>query len=199
MRGRGVLGGLGILLLGWLVLGAWWVWWATDPGADLSGSPEPPPGQVPEDAVELEVTRVIDGDTLDAVPLTDAPDAPRTDGGTWREGERVRVRLLLVDTPERGEDGRNECYYQEAADRLAALAPVGSRVWAQNDDEPTDQYGRALAYLWNADGELVNLVLVREGYAEAVLFEPNDRHIDLVRAAEQEARDAGRGLWGACR
>lgn len=184
---KGALGGVLILVLGWLLLGAWWAWWATDPDPSVSGAPR----QAPEDAVELEVDRVVDGDTLDAVP--------RSTRGAWREGERTRVRLLQIDTPERGEDGRHECYYREAADRLAELAPVGSSVWAQTDQEPTDQYGRALAYLWNGDGDLVNQVMLREGYAEAVLFEPNDRYVDTMRAAEREARDDGRGLWASCR
>lgn len=43
-----------------------------------------------------------------------------------------------------------------------------------------------------------NETLVREGYAEAALFMPNDLYIEQIRAAETEAKAAGRGLWSAC-
>ncbi len=44
----------------------------------------------------------------------------------------------------------------------------------------------------------VNQALVRGGFARAVLYEPNDRYIDLMREAEADARAADTGLWGAC-
>ena len=62
----------------------------------------------------------------------------------------------------------------------------------------SDPYDRALLYVWNDEGVFVNLELVRSGAARAVLYEPNDRYIDQMRRAEADARDAGRGLWGAC-
>jgi micrococcal nuclease len=39
---------------------------------------------------------------------------------------------------------------------------------------------------------------VRQGYARAVLFEPNDEHIGAMRDAEAEARADDRGLWDVC-
>ncbi len=40
----------------------------------------------------------------------------------------------------------------------------------------------------------VNQALVRDGFARAALYEPNDRYIDLMYRAEGSARAADRGL-----
>ena len=48
------------------------------------------------------------------------------------------------------------------------------------------------------DGALVNLGLIRDGYAEAVVLEPNVLWAAEVEAAEDAAQAASRGIWGAC-
>src|SRR5699024_10194822 len=53
-------------------------------------------------------------------------------------------------------------------------------------------------YLWNADGAFVNLRMVEQGYARAVLYEPNNRYWDVIKPAERAVKRARRGLWGAC-
>ena len=91
-----------------------------------------------------------------------------------------------------------ECYSLRASNRLRELLPAGARAWALEDVEPLDPFERTLLYLWDDNGLFVNEAMVEEGFAEAVLFEPNDLYIRQMRAAERQARAAGRGLWGAC-
>ena len=70
----------------------------------------------------------------------------------------------------------------------------------ERDVSDDDQYGRLLRYAWLQEGDgwlLVDLELVRQGYARVVTFPPDVRWIDALRAAERVARDAGIGLWGA--
>lgn len=50
--------------------------------------------------------------------------------------------------------------------------------------------------MWTEDGTFFNKLAVRRGYARAVLYEPNDAHIQEMRAAEAKARAADRGMWG---
>lgn len=162
------------------------VWWL--------GSPEPEvePLARPTDAVELRVTAVIDGDTIRAVPQVQTE--------VWREGWDTPVRLLEIDAPEREtRQDPAECFAAEATTRLGELLPKGSRVWAQLDREPVDQYDRVLAYLWNEDGTFVNQAMVEDGFATAVLFEPNDRYYEDMTTAESAAKSESRGLWGVCR
>src|SRR5699024_6972556 len=91
-----------------------------------------------------------------------------------------------------------QCYGQQAAAQLKQLAPPGSTVWVQRDEELTDRYGRYLLYLWNSEGTFVNLSLVKDGYARAVLYQPNDNHWDTISAAENDAQTTQVGLWGVC-
>lgn len=89
---------------------------------------------------EGEVTRIIDGDTLDV------------DG--------TRIRLSLVNCPERGQSG-----YSEARDFTSDLCPVGSTAQVDVDDgQPTDTYGRTVAVVY-CGGENLNAELYRHGLA----------------------------------
>lgn len=161
--------------------------------ADAPGEPEPPRA-VPAEAQRLVVVSHTDGDTL-RVRLAE-------DGVAGRRGREVAVRLLEIDAPEQGRPGQvEECYADEASQALARMLPLGAEVWGEADRELRDRYGRTLLYLYvgrNGEAVLVNHRLVAQGYAVAVLFRPNDRHIDLMRRAETRATASGRGLWGAC-
>ena len=106
------------------------------------------------------------------------------------------MRLIGIDTPEVYPEV--ECFGPEAEALLADLAPVGTLLRVEYDLDPRDPYDRELLYLYTADGTFVNLELVARGAAEAVLFEPNDRYWDELRAAERAAQDARRGLWAQC-
>jgi|Deesub1362A_J573_1020465.scaffolds.fasta_scaffold00051_33 endonuclease YncB( thermonuclease family) len=87
------------------------------------------------------VTRVIDGDTLEV------------------DGERVR--LALVDTPERGMSG-----FFEAAQFTASLCSVGSTAYIDVDDgQPRDKYGRVVAVVY-CKGKNLNAELLKNGLAE---------------------------------
>lgn len=118
-----------------------------------------------------------------------------TDGDTFRAGDE-RVRLIGIDTPE--VSGGVECYGREATAALERLIPPGTEVRLVADVEAVDRYGRTLAYVHRPDGEMVNLALARDGYAQPLTMPPNVAHEDLFADAAAEARAAGRGLWSAC-
>lgn len=164
-------------------------------GCDASGSAAPDLDDVrrtgvPPGAEPARVVHHVDGDTLRLEPLGDS---------RVLSAAETPVRLLEIDAPEMShEDGDHECYAEEASEALATLLPEGDLVLVVRDQELRDRYDRTLLYLWTEDGIFVNEELVRLGFAGSVLFEPNDLHIDRMREAEQEARDATRGLWGAC-
>jgi micrococcal nuclease len=195
-KGRAVVGVLlAIALVALLVVGDARGWWSisftTSPAPTAKGTLAPDPGTasggeevtgsgdpaVPADAGEAWVDYVHDGDTLFL-----------TDGR--------KVRLLGIDTPEVGEHA--ECYGDTARERLRAVLPEGTHVRTVSDVRPLDQYGRTLLFLFTDDGALVNLDLIRDGYAEAVVLKPNVLWAAEVEAAEDEAQAASRGMWGAC-
>lgn len=134
--------------------------------------------KLPAGTIAASVVKIVDGDTVDV----------------RRAGKTLRVRLLEVDTPERG-----QCWTTTATKRTAALLPVGKAVYLLRDKAPKDQYGRWLYYAFNAKGVHVNRNLVRYGYGKAVLFKPNDRYIAVMRAEQAKAKKERLRIWsGRC-
>ncbi|MBL1434023.1 thermonuclease family protein [Candidatus Wolfebacteria bacterium] len=125
------------------------------------------------------VTHVVDGDTFDI------------EGG-------ARIRLLGVDTPERG-----ECFYNESKDFLDDLIE-DSHVRFEKDISGADRYGRLLRYVYVPSDSpeeadvFVQEVLVRGGYALNTSVAPDNRYRDLFSSAKEDARLNERGMWGAC-
>jgi micrococcal nuclease len=131
------------------------------------------------DANEATVSRVIDGDTFVA---------------TTSAGEKT-IRLLNVDTPEtKDPNAPVECLGPEATAALEQLLPVGSVVRLELDVEPTDQYGRTLAGVFNSSGTLVNAEVARQGLGIPMLIEPNRKFYPAVEEAFEEARTRAVGL-----
>ena len=126
------------------------------------------------------VLRVVDGDTV-IVRL---------------DGVATTVRLIGVDAPESVHPRRPvEPFGRESATFLRELLKGRSVTLEWEPGTDFDRYGRTLAYLVRDDGLAVNRELVARGYAHAYTRFPFRRMEDF-RAAEREAREAGRGLWG---
>lgn len=143
---------------------------ADDPGADgttggqIAGeypeAPERPVEPEPEPAAESEpeqeqepalsgevwiVTRVVDGDTVDV-----------------RRGSTTeRVRVIGIDTPERG-----ECGYEPAASALGALILNEEVALTPGARDDRDRYDRLLRYLDTGDID-AGLYLIEQGLAIA--------------------------------
>ncbi len=155
----------------------------SDPGAvGLHCAPGSRPGAWTAVAEEefigpCAVRRVVDGDTLDVVC----------------EGERQRVRLLRIDTPEREEPG-----YASARSALGRLVGEGPlRLVLEVAGEPVrDPHGRLLAYAY-VDERNLNVELVRLGWSHFDRRFGSGRFARAFEAAEREARRARSGLWAA--
>ena len=131
------------------------------------------------------VLRAVDGDTVDIV------DDVRG---------RLRVRLLGIDTPETKKPGYTVGCWGPEASEFATETLVGQRVALIPDptQDRTDRYGRTLAYLDKADGWDYSIEAARAGAAHSYVYHgrPAARAGEIA-AAEQEAKAAQRGLWGA--
>lgn len=119
-----------------------------------------------------QVTRVIDGDTIEVI----------------LSGRKYRVRLIGIDTPERGRP-----YYREATNKTKELV-LAKQVRLVKDVSETDRYGRLLRYVY-VNGTFVNAELVRQGYAVQATFPPDVRHAELFKRLAAEAREEEAGLW----
>ena len=139
---------------------------ASLPSGGLSCSLRPPPDTVL-------VQRVVDGDTI-----------------VLAGGERVRY--LGIDTPE--VTGVPELFGPEATEANRRLVE-GRRVRLERDVTDRDRFDRLLRYVY-VDGVMVNAELLREGFAKVLVYPPDSRYAQCLAALEEEAREAGRGLWG---
>jgi micrococcal nuclease len=135
----------------------------------------------PGERVDVRVERVVDGDT--AVVSID--------------GRSEYVRYIGIDTPESVKpDTEPECFSYRASNENRRLVE-GRSVELEFDRELYDRYDRLLAYV-RLDGQLVNEELLRKGLATTLTIPPNDRYADEFSALEDEARNSGMGIWGAC-
>lgn len=122
-------------------------------------------------ATKARVVRVIDGDTVEAIP----------DG----EKRAIRVRLDGIDTPERGEP------FTSAARRLTRVLVFDKTVTLRGTD--VDRYGRLVARVIGPDGD-TSLKLVSAGLACHYTRYSSDA---VLAAAAAEARRTGKGFWAA--
>ena len=103
-----------------------------------------------------------------------------------------RIRLAGIRIPKAGRGGmEGEPFGHEAHDRLEGM--LAHRYVRLEFPAPVS---RSAAYVLLEDGTFVNAVLVREGLARVSSRAPDARQAALLRA-EEEARVARRGMWGA--
>lgn len=132
-------------------------------------------------SVTVEVDRVVDGDTAKV----------------FYEGESEYVRYIGIDTPESVQpDTPVECFGEESKSFNASRIE-GQEMKLVFDEEKRDRYGRLLAYVY-VNGNMINAELLRLGYATTLEISPNTSKADQFANLEQDAREAGRGLWSAC-
>jgi micrococcal nuclease len=128
------------------------------------------------------VVNVVDGDTLDV----DAPDGSRP---------TTRVRLWGVDTPEVAGSGGPEMHFGPQASGFTKSLVLDQRIRLELSGQRTrDRYGRLLAFVYLADGGMLNEQLVETGHAYA---DPRFDHEYKQRfsALEERARRGRTGLW----
>lgn len=134
-----------------------------------------------------EVIKIIDGDTIDVL---------------LENGKTGRIRLIGVNTPEKGRPYFTECtnYTREKL--------LGKQVYLEFDVAEKDKYQRFLAYIWlsppqNYDMPLLeeiksnmfNAQLLLSGYGQVMTVPPNVKYQDYFLKFEREARENNRGLW----
>ncbi len=110
------------------------------------------------------------------------------DGDTMILAGSERIRLIGINTPEYG-----MYFYGEAKEVLEVLV-LGEEVMLEKDISEIDKYGRLLRYAYI--GELmINLEMVKRGFANAFTYPPDVKYAELFLEAERHARSNELGLW----
>ncbi|MBM3233966.1 thermonuclease family protein [Candidatus Pacearchaeota archaeon] len=109
-------------------------------------------GKVTYERITINVTRVIDGDTI--------------------ETEIGKVRLLGINTPEKKNPG-----YQEAKDFLVQFE--GKKI--ELEDRGKDKYQRTLGYLYYQN-KLINSEILKFGLATLYVYNKDENYQELEKA-----------------
>lgn len=118
------------------------------------------------------VLKVLDGDTIEV----------------QIDGKVESVRLIGINTPEVG-----RYYFTKSTDKLKELV-YRKTVTLEKDITDKDMYGRLLRYVW-FDDMLVNLEMVKEGYAHVYFYEEDIKYANQLLNAENDAKASEIGIW----
>ncbi|MDO4345428.1 MAG: thermonuclease family protein [Eubacteriales bacterium] len=109
------------------------------------------------------------------------------------DGERTKIRLIGIDTPESVswiEENTQEG--KEASRYLSRLLQPGDEIYIEYDEEPHDQYGRTLAYVWlDASADTgsykdfckynLNALIYQNTYCDLVRIPPNVKYYNWFK------------------
>lgn len=140
-----------------------------------------------ENQTELyKVIKVVDGDTID-IEINNVSE---------------RLRLIGINTPETVDPRKPvECFGKEASDKAKEILNNNNvRIEADDNSGNRGKYGRLLRYVFLEDGTNFNKLMISEGYAYEYSYDVSYKYQDEFKQAEEEAREAKRGLWasGVC-
>ena len=148
------------------------------------------PAGVPDGAVAAKVVDYLNGDHLQVKV----------------SGKSTRLDMIGIEAPRLGTNDifkPYECYAQQALDHIKKLVKKGGTVYLESDHDDHDDSGQLLRYVWvsAANGKpafMLNLNLVQGGYVAFRDDDPNSKHNDVLKAAEDQAKAKKAGLWGKC-
>ncbi|MDP2278242.1 MAG: thermonuclease family protein [Nitrospirota bacterium] len=132
------------------------------------------------DQGDVRVIKAHDGDTISVI----------------LSGRKEKVRLIGIDAPEI----KQRPWGTKARKHLEKMLIASNRtVILEFDVEKRDKYGRLLCYIFTPDRKMLNIQMVKDGYAVLLTIPPNIKYVDELRMAENEARQYRRGIWNSKR
>lgn len=120
------------------------------------------------------------------------------DGDTIRLKDGRRLRLIAVNTPELGHNGRSDQpLAREAKRQVEHFFAADRRVGLQAGKQGRDHYGRYLMHVYRGDGQSLSAWLLARGLGWRIAIPPNLDYQGCLQAEEQRARQAHLGVWAA--
>ena len=84
---------------------------------------------------------------------------------------------------------QTEAWGTKARKHLEKMLIASNRtVILEFDVERRDKYGRLLCYIFTPDRKMLNIQMVKDGYAVLFTIPPNIKYVDELRMAQNEAR-----------
>lgn len=137
--------------------------------------------QADNQPVQVDVVKVVDGDTID-VSIA---------------GKTERLRLIGIDTPETVDPRKPVQCFGVAASNKAKELLEGKKVTLEADpgQGERDKYSRLLRYVFLPDGQSFNKLMISEGYAYEYTYETPYKYQAEYKQAQKDAEASKKGLW----
>ncbi len=130
------------------------------------------------------------------------------DGDTVTLDNGEKIRLIGINAPELARPGeyrrgkyrrakKAEPYGNAARDYLQKRLPHNTPVKLQYGSRRKDHYGRSLAHLFLRNGKDIQLIMLQQGLASALMIPPDTLFARCYRHAERQARHLHKGLWAS--
>ncbi len=118
------------------------------------------------------------------------------DGDTLHLKDGRKIRLIGINTPEIGHQGKpSQAYAKQARQQLQRLIPKHTRIGLVHDAEASDRYGRTLAHAFLPDGTNLQAHQLAQGLASALPIPPNLKFVACYQKQESLARSKQLGIW----
>ena len=166
----------------------------------IFGNPPPEKNEGNDDSqrdaiISLEEAQQITGNKAIPVDYVSANDGDTI--SVMMNGEKERVRLLMIDTPEMNYDkGEPMPFAEDAKEFTIDLLENADTVELLFDKGPeADHYDRLLAYIY-IDGVMLQESLLKEGYAAVrYINKPNNSLEQQFRDIQADAKAAKVNIW----
>lgn len=142
----------------------------------------------PKETVRL--SYVLDGDTVEIINS---------------DGQKERLRLANIDTPELTYNKKKDLYGQTAKEQTKAYLSGDFSdlpLLLERDLTQEDPYGRTLGQLWlpkNREGTkyvMLSMLLLEDGYATIMKIQgAGNKYVPFFEVAETSAREMQLGVW----
>ncbi len=105
------------------------------------------------------------------------------------------VRYIGINAPEIQHKDRKAEPFGYKAKSINKKFVFQKNIRLEYDREKKDRYGRTLAYVYLRNGLFINAEMIAQGAAYFLYLRPNTKYTELFINQQQDAMQAGRGLW----
>ena len=119
------------------------------------------------------------------------------DGDTVKLADGRKLRLIGINTPERGRDGKqDEPFYLAAKKQLQDIIRKNhNQIKIAFGKDKHDRYKRLLAHIFTSDDENITATLIKNGMGFTIAVPPNIHLLNCYQDAEADAQKNKRGIW----
>ena len=119
------------------------------------------------------------------------------DGDTIKLTDGRKLRIIGINTPERGRDGKkDQPFYQDAKNHLQQIIEKNNnQLKIILGKDKRDRYKRLLAHIFTLQNENITSSMLKKGMGFSIAIPPNIKFNACYQKAEREAKKHNSGIW----